>query len=201
MGRGHGGSRGGGPGGGISDRTMQGYSSTLAKAMKEREESIRGNNDFETGFVFDEHGNMTFTVKGNRDHIEFDRGTTTNKILTHNHPAYYDEKGRVVAGNSLSDRDVIAAVIDNPREVRVISGNYRFSMKRTQADWGTKESKIRAKVAGARRAITGSLQKYIDNYKGDKTTALARAQQVEWHLFNKRMSQTLGYSYTKQRIN
>ena len=196
MGRG---SRGGG---GAVGATERGLSKQEIKSLLSEEGAIRGN-DFETAVIVDNKGNVVFKKKGDKTSVTIPYGAPLkDNILTHNHPAAYkDAKGRPMANTSFSDKDIITVIGGNAKGMRIISqGGTRFSMTRPASGWGVSPSKIGAKVAGAKKSVYNALTKYVQNYKGDKSGAAGRADQLYWHLVSKKLSKTLGYSYTKQKI-
>lgn len=194
------GSRGGG---GAAGATERGLNKAEVKALLKEEGAIRLN-DYETAIAVDEKGNVVFKKKGDKNSVSIPyNAPIKDAILTHNHPgsAYKDAKGRPLANQSFSDKDIITAVSMNAKGMRIISsGGTRFSMMRPKEGWGVKGSKIGAKVAGVKKSVYNSLSKYVQNYKGDKSVAAARADQIYWHLVSKKLSKSLGYSYTKQKI-
>lgn len=192
MGRGHGGSRGGGGAKGFQgDATMRGYSAGLAKAMNATESEIVRNTEFETFVAFDESGNVTFTKTGTKTRVAaLAESDVRNRFVTHNHPS----------NASFSKSDVETAVIGNAKEMRVRTPNYSYSMKRPEKGWPS-ERKAKSVYSDAERSITTWNQQYIRSYKGDKNVAYRRAMAVKNHRINKAFAARLGIDYMKLRVN
>ena len=195
MGRGHGGSRGSSPGGGVKDRTMQGYSRTLAKAVASREAEVR-NMPVEHSAVFDEKGNLLFTRVGDANSVAVNGAPLKDNIYTHNHPS--------APQSSFSTEDITVAVRHNAKEMRAVTRDYTFSLKRPESGWGAKgKMGSDIEIMNRKRTIvektSARLKHYVFNYKGDKATALRRADFVMHHMVNKQLAKSFGWSYTKQR--
>lgn len=203
MGRGHGGSRGSGPSGGVSDRTMRGYSSTLAKAIGETESTIRTNTS-ESIHIFTEQGEKILGEAGKATTVALnvsDIPKLQNNIMTHNHPTGTDFYGRPVKTTSFSKTDVVSAVRYNSKEYRAAAEGYTFSMKRPDGGWGHSYRSVSARYDRIYKSVFAANQKYINSYGGDKRTAASRAIAVTHHAVMKQLSKELGFSYTKQRVN
>lgn len=201
MGRGHGGTGGSTWRGRNSDRTMQGYSSELQKAVTLRENSIRFN-DSESMTAFDENGNILFEKQGNATSVTFYSADVRDRIITHNHPgiATIDDRGRQIKSNSLSKEDVVSAVGTNAKEMRAVTQNYRFSIKRPEGGWNYGAKTTQKEFTKQKARVLAQAKKYVANYKGDKRDAWSRVQATFYHQINKEVAKNLGYEYTKQKI-
>lgn len=188
MGRGHGSSRGGGPGGGVAlGATERGYTQTLAKAMLSKEVELK-KNDFETTVAFDDDGNVTFTKVGGARRVSgISVSDVENRYVTHNHPT----------NASLSKSDVTSAIEGNMKEHRAAAPNFTYSMKRPAKGWPSLR-KATSVYNDAENSITAWNQSYIRNYKGDKNVAHRRALAIKNHRINKLFASRLGIDYTKQ---
>ena len=185
MGRGHGSSRGSRPGGGISDRTMQGYSQTLAKAMKAREEEIR-NAEWEKASIFDQKGNEIFRddVRGNQNGIEMPDELLKNNISIHNHPH----------SDTFSYGDVKSTIETNSAELRVItSSGYTYSLKRPKTGWGITTDQLHNAHNDVAERIVGKTASQSMNH--------SYSINVLNHQVWKELSKQYGWSYTKQKRN
>ena len=194
MGRGHGGSRGSGPGSGVSDRTMQGYSRTLAKAVSAREDEIRGSQNEKVSLI-DENGNEVYrNDNGSRNHVEYNPAYAKNSINIHSHPR----------NSSLSRDDVIEGAIKwDMKEIRAVAPNYTFSMKRPKSGWGIHDMESLGKARNLYNRITKRVTKemldYTKGYKGNFSTAAKRAELIGEHRINKEFAKAMGYDYTATR--
>ena len=193
MGRGHGSSRGSGPGRGISDRTMQGYSRTLAKAIAERENETRLK-DVEHLAAFDEKGNMVYSVVGKKNSVAYDTTQTVDKIVTHNHPG----------GGSFSPEDVVGTIANNEREIRAVSSRgYTYSLKRPAGGWNVDSKTVERDYKRIYNSLKKSDRAYMDSamWKGMYMTAMPRATRTIGHRTMKILAKQYGWDYSKQKTN
>lgn len=83
-------------------------------------------------------------------------------VLTHNHPgkSLHDTiAGRI--GRSFSGADIRTAVMQNASEIRAVTGNYTYSIKRPKGGWGINSRK---EADNAAREITRKHQGYYNEY-------------------------------------
>ena len=184
MGRGHGGSRGSSPGGG------------LARNLGRRESEIKGSAN-ERMSIFDEKGNELFrNENGDATSVSFKEGKQFMKdnIYTHNHPSGI---------SSFSEGDWVAAITYDVKEMRAVANNVTYSLKRPQSGWGmvgkNKQGEIGVAFRNAKESVTARLKHYVMNYKGNKQQALDRADRVMSHMVNKAVAKKLGYEYTHSK--
>ena len=191
MGRGHGSGRGASAkaGGFQGDASMKGYSAGLAKAMTARESEIR-NERVENTSVFDDEGNELFRAVGTTHDVKIDAKTTPNHIVTHNHPG--------IAGDSFSQGDVVNYAFWNAKEIRAVTRNYTYSLKRPEGGWkGGHEKAYKQAKAKVDRADNA----YFKNYKGDMDAADRRISRTYNHRVNKEFAKIMGYEYTKTKVH
>lgn len=192
MGRGHGSSRGGGGASGFrGDASMEGYSAGLAKAVSGREAEIR-NGDTEKLSIFDSTGKEVYrNDKGEKHSVTYDGSKAKDNILTHNHPS----------GSSFSTDDVMGAVRNDVAEIRAVGSNRTYSLKRPKGGWGISEREAWRIHASELMKQGARSERYIENYKGDKSVAKRRADAVFSHAANKRFAKRTGliYSVTKTK--
>ena len=220
MGRGHGSSRGGGGAKGFQgDASMRGMSAGLAKALTDRESDIRFNDNFEKGTVYDTDGNVIFNNdKGRNGSVNL--GTDfKDRIVTHNHPINGKGKNRADEGGSLSKTDLMLASFQNTAEIRAVTRHYTYSLKRPAQGWGVdstnggyvlkgyryKPNADRTRVSkiynSVERQVKAARQKYIREYKGDKSVAQRRSFAVYYHTINREFAKRMGWDYSKTRVN
>lgn len=192
MGRGHGATRGSGPGGG------------LARNLGRRESEIKGSAN-ERMSIFDEKGNELFrNDNGDATSVSFKEGIQFMKdnIYTHNHP-FVPDHPNASRFSSFSEGDWVAAVIYNVKEVRAVANGVTYSLKRPKTGWGMvgkdKQGIIGVAFSDAKRSVTARLKYYVMNYKGNRQKALDRADQVMSHMVNKMVAKKLGYEYTHSK--
>lgn len=96
-------------------------STPLKKAIIDVENDIR-NDHLENGVVFDENGKILLEKRGQPDRLEFTDSEVLllkNRTFTHNHPN----------GGTFSNKDVLMAATYDILELRVVTPQFRFSMR------------------------------------------------------------------------
>ena len=119
----------------------------LYNKITNTENEIRLNKSFETGVLFDRNGNVVIDKRGAKYSVAFtDEECAKMKdcVFTHNHPRGWQEPekslGRI--GNSFSPADMYLAIAHNVSEMRAVTPNYTFAMKRPEEGWGITISKF-----------------------------------------------------------
>ena len=113
----------------------------LYNKITNTENEIRLNKKFETGVIFDKDGNVIIDKRGAKYSVAFsDEECAKMKdcIFTHNHPRGwgYPEKSLGRIGSSFSIEDISLAVFHDLSEMRAVTPNYTFIIKRPNAGWG-----------------------------------------------------------------
>jgi hypothetical protein len=116
----------GGGGGLARGATEAGYSAALARSVLNAEKGIKDNKN-ETAVIFDENGKEVFRKEGTRTGVSYPGKYGTDRIMTHNHPG---------PDAPFSSSDLRDAVKFNMKEMRAVSRNYTFSVKRPKGGWG-----------------------------------------------------------------
>lgn len=181
---------------GVSNRT-----SGLVVSLREEENSIR-NNTYETGVVLDSDGKVLLKKKGDDGQVTFtgrEISLMKDKILTHNHPS--GNKDRYSIGHAFSGDDYAASVECNLKELRAVTKGYTFSMKRPKRGWGATPSEVKQAHTKIWTEHVKEAGRYVRNYKGDRKTAMARADIVISHRVAKDMAKKFGWVYTRYSIN
>lgn len=131
----------------ITDIKQKWNERKLYNKITNTENEIRLNKSFETGVLFDKNGNVVIDKRGAKYSVEFtDEECAKMKdcIFTHNHPRGWQEPekslGRI--GNSFSPADMYLAIAHNVSEMRAVTPNYTFAMKRPEEGWGITISKF-----------------------------------------------------------
>ncbi len=106
--------------------TEAGYSAALSRSVLKAESEIK-NQTNETVIIFNDDGSVIFRKDGTRMGVTYDGRKSTDKVMTHNHPG---------PDTPFSSSDLRDAVKFNQKEIRAISRNYTYSMKRPQGGWG-----------------------------------------------------------------
>lgn len=193
---------GGRRGGGFGGKTERGLTTQEARTLLMEEAGIRGQNH-ETGIIVDANGNIVYKQQGQAKSVLLPTRLLKDNMVTHNHPAIgSDVTGKPLTNQSFSKADVVTAIGGNTKGLRIVTyGGYHYQMSRPSGGWkNMSEASIKGAFTKSQNKVVKSLQSYIANYKGDKTVATRRAQQIASHLVNKDLAKSLGYSYTKSKI-
>lgn len=126
----------GGVNGGTLGRsaTERGYTEKMVKNIVGNENKIKGDRT-ESAYIYDADGNLLREATGGTKkeiHLGF---APANSIVSHNHPT---ERGEENALLTFSAKDLQYAVDHNVKEMRAVSKNHTFSMKRPHSGWGEK---------------------------------------------------------------
>lgn len=173
--------RGGEAGGNAVNKTLAGI-----------ESSIRAKS-YESMAVVNEKGKQILFIKGGKSSVSANAAQEEllrGNIVTHNHPRL----------SSFSSKDLKTMVAHNVKEMRVVTRDYTFSMKRPKSGWGKDERAVVYAINEAHWKTLSKLETYVITYRGDKKQALARANAIHSHLMSKQLAKTLGWNYTKTKI-
>lgn len=172
----------------------------LYNKITETENEIRMNKKFETGVVYDNSGNILIDKRGKAYSVSFTKEECLkmkNAIMTHNHPRGwgYPENSLERIGNSFSPEDIYLAVNWDLAEMRAVTPNYTFTMKRPDTGWGISLEDLKKMVERENKKIHSEFSKRID--KDTLTTSQASA--VHFHTLWKRVSAKCGWEYSKAK--
>ena len=172
----------------------------LYNKITNTENEIRLNKSFETGVLFDRNGNVVIDKRGAKYSVAFtDEGCAKMKdcVFTHNHPRGWQEPekslGRI--GNSFSPADMYLAIAHNVSEMRAVTPNYTFAMKRPEEGWGITISKFEKLVNRENNKLRVEFTARINN----NTLSPTMASVVHYHILWKRISEKMGWNYTKAK--
>lgn len=186
----------------ITDIKQKWNERKLYNKITNTENEIRLNKSFETGVLFDKNGNVVIDKRGAKYSVEFtDEECAKMKdcIFTHNHPRGWQEPekslGRI--GNSFSLADMYLAIAHNVSEMRAVTPNYTFAMKRPEEGWGITISKFEKLVNRENNKLRAEFTARINN----NTLSPTMASVVHYHILWKRISEKMGWSYTKAKTS
>lgn len=186
----------------ITDIKQKWNERKLYNKITNTENEIRLNKSFETGVLFDKNGNVVIDKRGAKYSVEFtDEECAKMKdcIFTHNHPRGWQEPekslGRI--GNSFSPADMYLAIAHNVSEMRAVTPNYTFAMKRPEEGWGITISKFEKLVNRENNKLRAEFTARINN----NTLSPTMASVVHYHILWKRISEKMGWSYTKAKTS
>lgn len=172
----------------------------LYNKITNTENEIRLNKSFETGVLFDRNGNVVIDKRGAKYSVAFtDEECAKMKdcVFTHNHPRGWQEPekslGRI--GNSFSPADMYLAIAHNVSEMRAVTPNYTFAMKRPEEGWGITISKFEKLMNRENNKLRAEFTARINN----NTLSPTMASVVHYHILWKRISEKMGWNYTKAK--
>ena len=184
----------------ITDIKQKWNERKLYNKITNTENEIRLNKSFETGVLFDRNGNVVIDKRGAKYSVAFtDEECAKMKdcVFTHNHPRGWQEPekslGRI--GNSFSPADMYLAIAHNVSEMRAVAPNYTFAMKRPEEGWGITISKFEKLVNRENNKLRVEFTARINN----NTLSPTMASVVHYHILWKRISEKMGWNYTKAK--
>lgn len=164
------------------------------------EDKIRLNKKFETGVVFDSKGVVVIDKRGKATSVQFTEEECAKMkdcIFTHNHPRGwgYPEKSFGRIGNSFSPADIMLAVGYDVSEMRAVTPNYTFVMKRPSEGWGVSTKLLERIIDKENESLKEEFYSRI--YAGKLTPE--RASAIHYHILWKRIAKKTGWSYSKSK--
>lgn len=175
-------------------------SSALYKQVTKVENEIRNNKKFETAVAFDKDGKVLLDKRGQQFSVTFtdeEAKLLKDTIFTHNHPRGWGHKDNSMMriGSSFSDADIITAIRNDIAEIRAVTPNYTFVMKRPEKGWGMTYQEASAKIKRINNYYLTEFDKRIN--KG--TTTPNKASIVHWHSVWKVFAENNGFEYLKKK--
>lgn len=179
---------------------LDGSNYDLTKAVSDVESNIRQNKSYETGVLFNKDGNIVIDKRGRSRSVQFTKDECllmNDGIFTHNHPGAwgYAENDIMRIGNSFSIQDIALAVGNNLAEMRAVTPNYTFSMKRPDVGWGISVEELMKLYNDENRNLRLEFTRRIN--KG--TLTISQASATHFHILWKRLSKKLGFDYSKMK--
>lgn len=172
----------------------------LYEKIADTENSIRMNKAFETAVVFNSKGDILIDKRGAATSVSFTNeefAMMKDGILTHNHPrgwAYPNRSlGRI--GNSFSKEDLQTAVSYDLSEIRAVTPNFTFVMKRPESGWGITREKFSIVFNEEDRKLREEFGFRINN----GTLTPTQANTTHFHVLSQRVGKRLGWIYTKAK--
>lgn len=164
------------------------------------ENNIRMNKSFETAVAFSKEGEIILDKRGEATSVSFtneESSSLKDAILTHNHPRGWSHPdgsiGRI--GNSFSKEDLMTAVSCDLAEIRAVSPNYTFVMKRPDKGWGVSKEKFSEIFNEEDRKLRNEFVTRINN----DTLTPGQANATHFHILSKRISERLNWIYSKAK--
>lgn len=171
----------------------------LYNKIANTEEDIRLNKKYETGVVYDSKGNVLIDKRGAAYSVSFTKEELIKMkdgIMTHNHPRGwgYPEKSLGRIGNSFSPEDIYLAVNWDLAEMRAVTPNYTFVMKRPELGWGDYKNVMKIIDRENKK-----LQREFQDRINKNTLTLEQASATHFHILWKRVSKHLDWKYSKAK--
>lgn len=178
----------------------QSDSTGIYKLVTETENQIRMNKKFETGVVYDKQGNILIDKRGASYSVSFTNDECLkmkDAIMTHNHPRGwgYPENSMQRIGNSFSKEDIQLAIKWDLAEMRAVTPNYTFIMKRPEGGWGLSTNE----ASKAIDRVNAKIHKEFLNRIQNGTTTINKASTVHYHRLWKELSEECGWMYSKKK--
>lgn len=179
---------------------LDGSNYELTKAVSDVESNIRQNKSHETGVLFNKDGNIVIDKRGGSRSVQFTKDECllmNDGIFTHNHPGAwgYSENDIRRIGNSFSIQDIALAVGNNLAEMRAVTPNYTFSMKRPDGGWGISVKELMKLYNDENRNLRLEFTRRINK----DTLTISQASATHFHILWKRLSKKLGFDYSKMK--
>lgn len=121
-----------------------------------------------------------------------------NSVITHNHPRSNLKTG---AGTSFSGADISTAIHADAKEIRVVTSDYTYSLRRPKGGWGISHKQARKEWDAAFKSQTAELNKYVFGAKDSKMqlTRIQRANTVGSMQLAREMAKKYGWEFTRKR--
>lgn len=175
----------------------------LYVSVVKKEGEIRMNKKYETAVSFNKDGEIVLNKDGQSRHVAFTEEECRrlkNTVMTHNHPSgwSFPEKSIRRIGNSFSEDDILMAVQWDLSEIRAVTPNYTFVLKRPEKGWGVTSDDFHKTYKSVNKLIREEGETYADKM-GYSELACDRAGIVHFHKVNKRLAKMFGWVYSKHR--
>lgn len=186
----------------VTDRGMTAQQRAYITAFEKQ----RRNSRSEYGLTVDKDGNIVKERRGNYRAIRwYTSEIPRDGILTHVHPvskkmASMSNFARSV-GKSLSGGDIRTAISTNLKEIRAVTPNYTFSMRRPAGGWGVSAKDFYKDYDATWNRNLARLKAYADA-GGDIKTLNQRYGRLNValdHQTMRELAKKYGFIYTKSR--
>ncbi len=181
-------------------KVLDGKSIELTRKVVDTEDDIRLNKKFETGVAFNRNGKIVVDKRGKATSVSFTENEIKkmkDTILTHNHPRGwgYKETDMQRIGNSFSQADLRLAIYADVAEIRAVTPNYTFSLKRPEKGWDISVEKLDEIYEKLyKKQYNENVQLINLGYISAK-----QASATHHHRLNRELAKQLGWKYEKKR--
>lgn len=179
---------------------LNGNNREINKIVADIEKDIRMNREYETGIIVDREGNILVDKRGESINVKFsdeECAQMKDAILTHNHPSGWKAPENSIRriGCSFSIEDLSLAVGHDVAEIRAVTPNYTFVMRRPESGWGVSLRDFQAAYIKEDGKLRNEFSRRID--KGILT--VAQANSTHHHILAKRVAKKYDWEYVKAK--
>ena len=177
---------------------LNGADYKLTKIVSDAEADIRMNKGFETGVCINVNGEIVIDKRGASNQVSFTQEECKlmkDCIFTHNHPGawQYPENNLLRIGNSFSVQDVCLAIANDLAEIRAVTPNYTFSIRRPANGWNINFQDL---VKDYEETNNILYMEFSDRI-GKGTLTIGQASSSHFHILWKRLADKYGLEYRK----
>ena len=177
---------------------LDGNDRKINKIVADIEKDIRMNRDYETGVIVDREGNVIVDKRGKSFSVGFsDEECTQMKdaIFTHNHPRGWKTPENNIRriGSSFSMEDLSLAIGNDVAEIRAVTPNYTFVMRRPEKGWGVSWEDFQATYRKENAKLKKEFVRRIE--KGILT--VSQAETTHYHILARRIAKKYDWEYIK----
>ena len=177
---------------------LNGADYKLTKIVSDVEADIRMNKGFETGVCVNVNGEIVIDKRGASNQVSFTQEECKlmkDCIFTHNHPGawQYPENNLLRIGNSFSVQDVCLAIANDLAEIRAVTPNYTFSIRRPANGWNINFQDL---VKDYEETNNILYMEFSDRI-GKGTLTIGQASSSHFHILWKRLADKYGLEYRK----
>ena len=171
-----------------------GNSSSAKKAIDSIEQKIRYSK-IENVAVVDSKGNIIGQGKGKPNQVKVPVDSL-NKLkdatITHNHPA----------SGTFSREDITLAISGDVAEIRAVSKEGTYSLKRPKDGWGVSSSNFNEEYNKISKRVTTKQDEFIRSYNGDRREAIIKSMEMfdVSSIAIKELSKKHGWKYSHKKV-
>lgn len=178
--------------------------SGLTKAQKAAVERFENKHrDYKTERVtaIDTNGRIVAqSTKGTRNQTRIPGYIPENCVITHNHPSAANGKSTAMGG-SISGQDLGTSIYRNAAEIRAVSGQYTYSVRRPRNGWNADPVQVVNRWRSSYNRHIKDLTEYMNSGK-DFNTRVERYRRLNTlasHMATRDIAKKYGMEYTRKR--
>lgn len=187
--------------------TDAGLTPVQRKAVNETEQRIR-QRQTETTRAITPNGDVINPTIGNgtRNQARLNlRLVPSNSVITHNHPSFEGRGGTGLGadvGASFSANDLRTAANANAAEIRAVTPNYTFSVRRGANGWGASPDTLKREMDAAYQKYKREHLSVVNRYASGtraRAEAVGRLNGLASHQAIRDVAKKYGLIYTRRR--